>query len=103
MKETIKVERKENGKIVFQGKILRESQAELMNFIKDFYKNDNEVSTKLSQYLPRTVKIQLDVTRNNSKDIPSIQCYLENGNLEDIPVRRTHTIMWAIINKWFGC
>ena len=53
MTEKIIVERKENGKIVFQGEILRESQAELMNFIKSFYKNDNEVSTKLSKYLRR--------------------------------------------------
>lgn len=103
MKETIKVERKENGKIVFQGEISRKSQAELMNFIKSFYKDDNEVSTKLSKYLPQTVRIQLDVTRNKSKDIPSIQCYLENDDLKDIPIRRTHTIMWAIINKWFEC
>ncbi len=103
MTEKIIVERKENGKIVFQGEISRKSQAELMNFIKDFYRDDNEVSTKLSKYLPHTVRIQLDVTRNNSKDIPSIQCYLENAELKDIPIRRTHTIMWAIINKWFEC
>ena len=103
MTEKIIVERKENGKIVFQGKISRKSQAELMNFIKDFYRDDNEVSTKLSKYLPHTVRIQLDVTRNNSEDIPSIQCYLENAELKDIPIRRTHTIMWAIINKWFEC
>ena len=64
------VEREENGKIVFQGEISRKSQAELMNFIKDFYRDDNEVSTKLSKYLPQTVRIQTDVTRNNSKDIP---------------------------------
>ncbi len=73
MTEKIIVERKENGKIVFQGEISRKSQAELMNFIKDFYRDDNEVSTKLSKYLPHTVRIQLDVTRNNSKDIPSIE------------------------------
>ena len=88
MNEIIKLERKENGQIVFKGEISRKSQAELMDFIKSFYKDDNEVSTKLSKYLPKTVKIQLDVTRND---------------LKDIPIRRTHTIMWAIINKWFEC
>lgn len=101
MTEKIKLERKEDGKVVFQGEMLRETQTELMNFIKHFYANDNEVSTKLSKYLPETIKIQVDVTRNKSKDIPSIQCYLENGIMKDIPIRRTHTIMWAIINKWF--
>ena len=103
MTEKIIVERKENGKVVFQEEISRKSQTELMDFIKGFYQDDNEVSTKLGKYLPQTVRIQLDVTRNTSKDIPSIQCYLENEELKDIPIRRTHTIMWAIINKWFGC
>ena len=101
MRDKIIARRIVKGEIVSEVELSRDNLQQLMDTIKDIYYDDNSVSSALSQYLPDIKKITVNETRNADKENPSIFCTLSDGKNVEIIVRRRHTIMWAIINKWF--
>ena len=77
----------------------REEFYKLMKSIKNSFSDDNEISTKLVELIPDLTSITVDVERNSHLSIPCIYC-VHNGETERIEVRRRHTVLWSIFDKY---
>lgn len=101
MEERIIAKLLRNSEVVAEVELSKENLTDLMNSIKKFYYNDNEVSSAISRYLPETKEILVNETVNKQTPDPYIYCVLNNGDKAGIKVRERHTVMWDIINSWF--
>lgn len=89
---------KGNGKEHIK-EIERQEFYELMESIKKSFSDDNEISSKLVEIIPKLVSITINKDRNSQKDIPFISCECDDGS-QVIEIKRYHKIIWAILDKY---
>ncbi len=99
MKEKIIFICKEKNK-KSKNEVDREQFKNLMEAVKASFDWDNEVSTKILEFIPNLECIQIDRDRNQQRDVPFIVCKLQGNITEVVEVKRCHEIMWSILNKY---
>lgn len=71
----------------------------VMQYLKEKYYKNNEISTQLVKIIPNLDMITIDVKRCKCMEIPQISCKEKTGAVKIIPVRRTHKIIWSLLNE----
>ena len=71
----------------------------VMEYLKETYNENNEVSRQLIEIIPELEEISIDEPRCESMEVPCIVCRKKDNQLHAIAVRRTHRIIWAILNE----
>lgn len=99
MKKTIMFICKEKGK-EYENEVDREIFKDLMEAVKASFDWDNEISTKILEYIPNLECIEIDRDRNAQRDVPFIICTMQNNKKEMVEIRKCHEIMWSILNKY---
>ncbi len=70
----------------------------VMKYLKETYKDNNEVSRRLIEIMPNIEEIEINEVANATMDIPKIWCKISKHTLVGIEVRRCHKIIWHILN-----
>ena len=71
----------------------------VMEYLKETYHKNNEVSRQMVEIIPELEEISINVPRCENAEVPYIGYYNKNGQLRAIAVRKTHRIIWAILNE----
>ena len=97
-KETINLQWIEKEKM-YEREISRQDIIDIMKSLKNGFDENNEISKKMCEVLPKTVSIMINKDRNEQLDIPMISLKVgENTYVLDI--RRNHKIIWGILNEY---
>ena len=70
----------------------------VMKYLRDTFKDNNEVSSKLLRIMPDIEEIVINEIANSSMDIPKIWCKVSRYTMVGVEVRRCHKIIWHILN-----
>ncbi|MCI8411683.1 MAG: hypothetical protein HFJ40_04505 [Clostridia bacterium] len=85
----------------YEKDISREDIINIMQSLKNGFDENNEISKKMCEVLPKTVSILIDKDRNEQVDIPTIAVKYEKDNDKHmIGIRRCHKIIWGIFNEY---
>ena len=90
----IKVNKKETTSEVEKGDLMV-----AMEYLKETYEKNNEVSKKLVEIIPDLKSIIIYESRCNEMDVPKIWCTKKDEALVGIDVRRSHKIIWQLLNE----
>lgn len=96
----IKIERISRKKENVVEYVKREDFLTLMISVRDNYINNNQVSTKLVEYIPDLREITIDEDRNKELDIPFVMLVMNNGTTTAFRIPRWHNIIWSILNGY---
>ena len=70
-----------------------------MNHLKKTYYNNNEVSKQLVDIAHNLEMITIFEDRYDEMDIPKIYCQKLDGTVVGIEVRKTHKIIWELLQE----
>ena len=101
MEEKIVFICKEKGK-KSKNEVDRKLFKNLMEAVKASFDLDNEISTKILEYIPNLECIEIDKDRNEQRDVPFIVCKFQDNTEEMVEVKNCHEIMWSILNKYIS-
>ena len=101
MKETIMYEWKKNG-AVKKKEIERDELLARMCSLVMLYPEDNVIAKQIVEVLPITVTLKVDKDRYEDEETPKIYCVDAEGVTRSIAVKKRHTIIWAMLDKYFS-
>ena len=97
-KETISLQWIEKEKM-YEREISRQDIIDIMKSLKNGFDENNEISKKMCEVLPKTVSIMINKDRNEQLDIPMISLKV-GENTYVLEIRRKHKIIWGILNEY---
>lgn len=97
-KEPIILKWVEQGKTHIK-EVERQELYDVMDSIRKAFGDDNQISTTLTEVIPKITSISINKDRNEQKDIPTIY-YNINGQEKAIDIIRYHKVIWAILNRY---
>ena len=97
-KETINLQWIEKEKM-YEREISRQYIIDIMKSLKNGFDENNEISKKMCEVLPKTVSIMINKDRNEQLDIPMISLKV-GENTYVLEIRRNHKIIWGILNEY---
>ena len=97
-KETINLQWIEKEKM-YEREISRKYIIDIMKSLKNGFDENNEISKKMCEVLPKTVSIMINKDRNEQLDIPMISLKV-GENTYVLEIRRNHKIIWGILNEY---
>lgn len=97
-KETINLQWIEKEKM-YEREISRQDIIDIMKSLKNGFDENNEISKKMCEVLPKTVSIMINKDRNEQLDIPMISLKV-GENTYVLEIRRNHKIIWGILNEY---
>ena len=97
-KEDLILKWKKNGK-KYAKEIERKKFFNVMKSIRDAFDGNNEISNIFCQYVPDMDVLYIDKDRNNDVETPFVQ-YSVNEERCILNIKRSHKIIWAILNGY---
>ena len=101
MTETIMYEWKKNG-AVRKKEIERDELLARMCSLVMLYPEDNVIAKQMVEILPQTVTLKVDKDRYENDANPKIYCIDAEGVPHSIAIKKRHTIIWAMLDKYFA-
>lgn len=81
-------------------KMERKAMMAVFSGLKNGFEENNEISRKLLDIIPKVEEIVIDYEQNSSKDIPGIAYSIDKDTYEFLNIMRCHKIVWAILDSY---
>lgn len=80
--------------------VRRDKLFSLMEGIRVNFSDNNEVSTRLVELIPKVSEIIINEVRNPQLDVPFVRLVMLDGKSKVVRIPRCHKIIWAIFDEF---